>query len=255
MSFTSLPLDQLVVVTMLIFARVGACLMLVPGFSSSRIPMNLRLFLAIAFSLIIVPLAGDNFHNITQNPTLGTLLAGIAAESLVGATFGVIAHAYMWAVQFMANIIGMSAGYSGQPGNSVIESMPESQVANFITLGMLMLFFASDLHMVVIKGLLTSYQIIPVSLLPKPQSALIDYRDALSQSFLTTLRIASPFIIYAILVNISVGLINKLTPSIPVYFISMPFVMLGGLLLLYYLMPEILTFLTSELSTWLNRGP
>lgn len=133
--------------------------------------------------------------------------------------------------------------------------MPESQVANFITLGMLMLFFASDLHMVVIKGLLTSYQIIPVSLTPKPQSALIDYRDALSQSFLTTLRIASPFIIYAILVNISVGLINKLTPSIPVYFISMPFVMLGGLLLLYYLMPEILTFLTSELSTWLNRGP
>ena len=118
-----------------------------------------------------------------------------------------------------------------------------------------MLFFASDLHMVVIKGLLTSYQIIPVSLTPKPQSALIDYRDALSQSFLTTLRIASPFIIYAILVNISVGLINKLTPSIPVYFISMPFVMLGGLLLLYYLMPEILTFLTSELSTWLNRGP
>lgn len=255
MPITTLPIDQLVTVAMLIFARVGACLMLVPGFSSARIPMNFRLFLAIAFSLIMVPLAGSNFQSIVQNPTLATLLAGIVTETLVGATFGIIAHAYMWAMQFMANIIGMSIGYSGQPGNSITESMPESQVANFITLAALMLFFASDLHIIVIRGLMTSYQLIPVSLTPRPESALIDFRDALSQTFLTTLRIASPFIIYAILVNMSVGLINKLTPSIPVYFISMPFVMFGGVLLLYYLMPEIMTFFSSELTSWLNKGP
>lgn len=255
MPFVTLPIDQLVIVAMLIFARVGACLMLMPGLSSARIPMNLRLFLAVAFSLVMLPMAGSNFQAIAANPTLATLLAGLAAEMLIGATFGIIAHAYMWAFQFMANIVAMSMGYSGQPGNSVIESMPESQVANLVTLGALMMFFASDLHMVVIRGLLTSYQIIPVSLIPRPESALIDYRDALSQTFLTTLRIAAPFIIYAILVNIAVGLINKLTPTIPVYFISMPFVMFGGLMLLYFLMPEILHFFGSELSAWLDRGP
>ncbi len=61
---------------------------------------------------------------------------------------------------------------------------------------------------------------------------MIDFTDALSAAFLATLRIAAPFIVFAILVNFSVGLVNKLTPSIPVYFISMPFVLgraAGGL--------------------------
>ena len=42
------------------------------------------------------------------------------------------------------------------------------------------------------------------------------------------LRIASPFIIYSVIVNLAIGLTNKLTPTIPVYFISLPFVLFGG---------------------------
>jgi flagellar biosynthesis protein FliR len=56
-----------------------------------------------------------------------------------------------------------------------------------------------------------------------------------------TLRITSPFIVYSVLVNLAIGLINKLTPTIPVYFISVPFVMLGGFLLLYLTSDELLT--------------
>ena len=44
----------------------------------------------------------------------------------------------------------------------------------------------------------------------------------LSEAFVLTLRITSPFIVYSVIVNLAVGLINKLTPAIPVYFISCP---------------------------------
>jgi len=47
------------------------------------------------------------------------------------------------------------------------------------------------------------------------------------------LRLGSPFIAYAILVNIGTGLVNKLAPQIPVYFISLPFVIAGALILMY----------------------
>jgi flagellar biosynthesis protein FliR len=66
------------------------------------------------------------------------------------------------------------------------------------------------------------------------QSALTDLTDTLSQAFFVMIRLGSPFIAYAILVNLAVGLINKLTPQIPIYFISLPFVIAGGLLLLYF---------------------
>ena len=48
------------------------------------------------------------------------------------------------------------------------------------------------------------------------------------------LRVASPFILYGFLFHVAVGLINKLAPQIPVYFISTPYALGGGLLLLYF---------------------
>jgi flagellar biosynthesis protein FliR len=73
----------------------------------------------------------------------------------------------------------------------------------------------------------------------------------LSEAFVLTLRIASPFIVYSVVVNLAVGLINKLTPAIPVYFISVPFVLFGGFLLLYLTSDELLTQFMLGVSSWL----
>ena len=40
----------------IVFCRVGACLMLVPGFSSINIPVQVRLFIAIVTSFALAPL-------------------------------------------------------------------------------------------------------------------------------------------------------------------------------------------------------
>ncbi|AQX27711.1 MULTISPECIES: flagellar biosynthetic protein FliR [unclassified Bartonella] len=252
---TSFSIEQLVTIAVLIFSRVGACLMLMPGMSSVRIPMGLRLFISISFSLAILPMISDSFKTLGDKPDLVLLISALFAEMLIGATFGVIAHAYLWALQFMSSIIGMSLGFSGQPGHSIVDSTPESHVANILVFTATMLFFTSDLHIVTIQGLLASYDIVPLAFIPNPEAALTDYREALSHTFLTTLSIAAPFIIYAILINITIGLLNKLTPTIPVYFISLPFVMCGGLFLLYILMPELLHLFNSELHDWLKKGP
>jgi flagellar biosynthetic protein FliR len=66
------------------------------------------------------------------------------------------------------------------------------------------------------------------------QGALIDIADTVSQSFYLTLRLASPFIAYAILANLAIGFVNKLAPQIPVYFVSLPFIIAGALTLLYF---------------------
>ena len=67
-----------------------------------------------------------------------------------------------------------------------------------------------------------------------PQAALVDVTDTLSESFFVVLRLGSPFIAYALLVNLTIGFVNKLTPQIPVYFISLPFVIAGGLIIFYF---------------------
>ncbi|WP_425530453.1 flagellar biosynthetic protein FliR [Stenotrophomonas maltophilia] len=39
----------------------------------------------------------------------------------------------------------------------------------------------------------------------------------------------------------AIGFVNKLTPQIPIYFISLPFVIAGGLILFYFAVPTLLS--------------
>ena len=46
-------LTDSVLATFIVFCRIGACLMLVPGFSSVNIPAQIRLFVAIVSTLSV----------------------------------------------------------------------------------------------------------------------------------------------------------------------------------------------------------
>ncbi|MDN5249202.1 MAG: flagellar biosynthetic protein FliR [Alphaproteobacteria bacterium] len=238
---------------LLVFSRVGACFMCMPGMSSARVPVNVRLFLALAFSVAIMPIVQPDFNKLVDQPPTLYLLAFIASESLVGAVLGLTAHMFFWALQFMATTIASALGYTGQPSPGILDAGSEGAFANLLSLFLLILFFISDMHMLVLRGLLLSYQSIKPTLIPQPQAALIDYREALATAFLSLARISSPFIVYGIVVNFAVGLVNKLTPLIPIYFISTSAVMFGGLFLLYFMLPQLMEYLGLELNRWITN--
>ena len=52
----------MLVFAILIFCRVGACIMVMQGLSSPRVPMHIRLFIAIALSLALMPLLLDELQ-------------------------------------------------------------------------------------------------------------------------------------------------------------------------------------------------
>ena len=88
----------------------------------------------------------------------------------------------------------------------------------------------------------------------RPSSAWRRLADAFSGTFILALQISSPFIVYALIINLMVGIANKLMPQIPVYFISMPFVLAGGLLLLYFTVGEALRLFIAGFIAWLRDG-
>jgi len=78
--------------------------------------------------------------------------------------------------------------------------------------------------------------------------------DRMTASFAMAVRVTSPFIIYSVIVNLALGLANKLTPQIPVFFIATPFILLGGLLLLMILSGDMLGQFMLAYADWLRRG-
>ena len=127
-------------------------------------------------------------------------------------------------------------------------------LATFITLTATVLLFATDQHWEVLRALLASYTVMPVNEPVAAEIGLARLADAFSSTFMLALQISSPFIVYALIINLMVGIANKLVPQIPVYFISMPFVLAGGSLLLYFTIGEALRLFIAGFIAWLAAG-
>lgn len=222
-----------VLAAFLAFCRIGGCFMLMPGLSSVRVPVHIRLFVAVAATGgLLIHLWDQIYPFVDARP--GVLMPMIASELLIGGLIGLMARLYMLALMFMGSAIAMLIGFGGVGGHAIEENEPQPPLASIISISALLLLFAFNFHHEIIRALVASYHVAPVNLFFNPQAALVDVTDTLAESFMVVLRLGSPFIAYAILVNLTIGFVNKLTPQIPVYFISLPFVIAGGLILIYF---------------------
>ena len=228
-----------VIALFLAFCRVGGCIMLMPGFSSARLPMQVRLFLSVAISMAILPMIWDIVYPkaSTDPATFGML---IASETLVGSVFGLIARLYTAGLQFAGTAIANAIAFNGPPGGDIIEDGSESQITSLLVLAGVLVLMMLNFHHVVIKSVIDSYTTIPLAVGLDPRRILITLTDTLTATFMIVLRLISPFLLYSIMFNVAVGLINKMAPQIPVYFVSTPYAVMGGIFLLYLALASII---------------
>lgn len=224
---------QFVIAAFLAFCRIGGCFMVMPGLSSVRVPTQVRLFVAVAVSMAILANTWDQIAPHAQR-SVDVVIASMISELAIGVLIGLLARIYLLALQFMGSAIAMMIGYGGGVAPPIEESEPQAPLATILSFSALLMLFVLDFHHQVIAALLTSYRILPPGAGFDAQSALLDISGTLSDTFVAVLRLGSPFIAYALLINLAIGFVNKLTPQIPVYFVSQPFVIAGGLILLYF---------------------
>ena len=244
-------LTDSVLVTFIVFCRIGACLMLVPGFSSVIVPPQVRLFVALVTTFALTPILIAILQPLTQNAAPMTLALLICTELVVGSVIGLSGRVFFLALQTMATMMASSVGLSNIPGTPIGDTDPAPALVPLIMAAVTTLFFMTDQHWQVLRGLMNSYDVWQPGERLSGEMALNQIASRLSEAFVLTLRITSPFIVYSVIVNFAIGLVNKLTPAIPVYFISVPFVMFGGFLLLYLTSDELLTQFMLGVSSWL----
>lgn len=240
-----------VLATFIVFCRIGGCLMLVPGFSSVNIPVQVRLFVAIVTTFALAPILVAVLKPLLANASPLTLALLISSELLIGSVIGLGGRMFFLALQTMATAMASAVGLGSIPGMVVGEVDPAPVLVGLIMAAVTTLFFMMDLHWQILRGLMNSYDVWHPGDRLGGDMALAQLVSRLSEAFVLTLRITSPFIVYSVIVNLAIGLLNKLTPTIPVYFISVPFVLFGGFLLLYLTSDELLMQFMRGVSSWL----
>jgi len=239
---------------LILFCRIGACLMLMPGFSSPRIPVNVRLFLCLAVTLALTPFLGPPLEKIVTGIPLLGLARLIISELMIGGMIGLMGRVFFAALETLGMAIAMQIGLANGLGAPIDENEPLPSVATLLTFFATTLLFITDQHWEVLRGLVASYRALPVAAGFGAQFGLIQVADCFSKAFFLALRIASPFILFALIVNLAIGLLNKLTPQVQVYFVSAPFVVAGGLFLLYFTFRQIMDLFMAGFTAWLRHG-
>lgn len=238
---------QTLLVPFVVFCRVGACFMVLPGISSERIPVQLRLFAAIAVALAITPLVFDVVQPATTE-TSGNLLSLIGIETLTGILLGFLVRVLFLALEFAATTMANLAGYGSIFSHSVDNNDPSSPFSSMVTMPAVALFFITDQHINVIRMLQNSYVGLKVgtAIASPPNLQLIV--SNIDTAFRLTIQLSAALVVYSITVNLAFGFLNKMVPQIPIYFVSTPFVLLGGLFILLQIDKSVLEIFASLVS-------
>lgn len=240
-----------ILTTFLIFCRVGTCLMIAPGYSRSNIPPQVRLFIAIAVTLMLFPLLDAGVRPLVEKASPPVILSLIWSELVIGLVIGLTARIFFLALETMATFIASAIGLT-TIGGTVDDGEHVPALVPLITLSATVLFFLTDQHWELLRGLISSYRIWLPAVGITGETGFLQLVDHLSQAFMLALRVASPFVVYAVIVNFAIGLANKLTPTIPIYFISIPFVLFGGLMLVYVASRELVLQFMIAFTAWLS---
>ena len=220
---------------LLVFVRLGAALMLVPGFGEHYVLPRLRLLLALLLSVLVSPALAGAIPAVPRDPLL---LAGLLLpEALSGLLRGFAARLALTAIHVGGSVIAMQSGLSAaamfDPNEATTGTIPGS----LLSAAALALLFAADFHHLLLRALAGSYAVFPVGagldLAAAGQLLVRLSGDALS----TGLRIAAPMIVAGIVINVGLGAMGRMVPSLPVFFVALPLQLLLALLILERSLP------------------
>ena len=187
------------------------------------------MFVALAVTLTLTPLLLERVPSAALGDDPILTLKVIAVELLVGGMIGVLARMFYFALEALAVGAATMLGFSSPSGFQIESDEPMAPLATLISFAAIALLFAANLHWELLRGLVASYDVMPVGADFNARLALKQIADVLGESFRLALRIASPYVIYALVVNLALALVNRLTPQVQVFFVATPFVAAGGL--------------------------
>lgn len=234
-------LPEVAYLYLMVFARVGTLIMLVPGFGEAFLSPRVRLGIALALSLVLYPLVST-----TLPAQPGEMMAAFGLlfhEIIVGLILGGISRLIISSLQVAGSAIAFQTGLGfAQTADPSQTGVQGAIIGNFLGLLGMALVFATDLHHLVLAAIYQSYMVYP------PQTPLM-FADAYqlawqvaSRSFMVGVQISAPFIVFGLIFNLGLGILSRLMPQLQIFFIAMPANISIGLMILAVLIVSISTW-------------
>jgi flagellar biosynthesis protein FliR len=218
------------VVFVLMFARVGTMLTLMPGLGERALPMRIRLGAAVLLTLILFPLYRTLYAIDLGYPATIVLL--LFEELAVGFTLGMAGRMAVSALQTAGVVIANSMGLGFAMQVDPTQGQQGAVIGTFLTLLGVTVVFTADLHHLVIVAISDSFSVLRPGQLPLSGDAALFVVGVMAKAFMVAIQLSAPFLVFALVFNIGLGVLSKLMPQMQVFFVGMPITIGVGFLIL-----------------------
>jgi flagellar biosynthetic protein FliR len=198
--------------------RLVAWLVVVPPFSSRAVPAAAKTLLALGLAFAVAPSMTE-----TAMPDGVADLAGqVLQEALVGASMGFVTYLVFAAVQAAGDLIDVFGGFSLAAAFDPTSQNMNSVFGRLYQMLATMLLFASGAHLLVIGGLLRTFDRLPVGgtvdLLDLTQVVTV----AFGLFFVSAVQIALPLVGVLFVADLGLALLTRVAPQLNAIGIMFP---------------------------------
>jgi flagellar biosynthesis protein FliR len=226
----------------LVFVRISGLLLVAPFFSQNSFSVRIRVLLAVVLAYAMTGLVGGDLPPFVMNGF--GFMAAIGIEAFTGILLGFTAQFIFYAIQFAGEIIGyqMALGiaqiYDPLSGNSA------NPVGRLLSLTFMLVFVTINGHHVLLQALATSFEVVPIggAVLQAGGPLLLDWT---ADFFTTAIRLAAPFMITILLIDVTLGVFARLVPQANLFMLSLPLKLSVGLVICYFFMQNLFPMVPS----------
>ncbi|GAA6199866.1 flagellar biosynthetic protein FliR [Aquicoccus sp. SU-CL01552] len=231
---------------MLVVARIGGALMFMPGFGETQIPMRARLSFALVLCAALYPVTPVT-SQMPENTVAMALL--LASELTIGLWIGLVGRVLLSAMDFAGYQVGQVSGLANAFGPSLGSFEGATLVASLLLLGAVAAIFATDAHHIILRGLMLSYVVFPPGPVMPGDLAEQIVRAGAHSLYIGT-AVAAPFFVMGVILNLGMGLANRMMPQLPVFFVAASVLIATGMLVLATAAPAMLDFFVGDFADW-----
>ena len=202
---------------LLVMARAMAFLAIAPPFSSRSVSMRIRGGLAAALALALTPTLADK----APPGDLGSLISAAALQILAGAMLGFVALMLFAAVQASGDLVDLFSMFTMSQMLDPITNHQSGVFGRIQNLVGITLLFTSGGHLLLLRGVLTSFEVVPLQNVNLGTAAQL-LADNLGTFFVAAIEIAGPILVVLFIADLALGLVSRAVPSLNVFQLAFP---------------------------------
>jgi flagellar biosynthetic protein FliR len=202
---------------LLALVRSVAWVFVSPPFGNRMLPVQVKLGFAAALTLAVGPSLAEQAIPLEAGPLIGAAVLQAAA----GLALGFVGVLLLSAFQAAGSLIDLFSGLTMAQVFDPMTNSGTSVFGRFYSLLATTLLFATNGHLLLVRGFLTSFDAAPLTALSMEGIGKLLTED-LGRFFLAAVQIALPLLAALFLAEVALALLSRAAPAMNVFMLGMP---------------------------------